>query len=244
MACGAASVLLLAGMSGCEWWLSINQGGKSLAEKLIDDRFGDDDKPQRGSGATVTGGAGGAGGSSGGGAGGRSAASGAAGSESDEADTPQEAAAKPPRLTAHIGGHRWDVRALRITPIDHGALALEARLTNAGSPASVRIVFDSAGWPKDASGAPVDFDWNDERPDVERSTEMPTGEALSLDGRRHALALVGVNAALDRDPEHPRLTGIIDAHATRTTSEGHAFEQLLRVRFDVGVEAAAEATDR
>ncbi len=238
-----------ASTSGCEWSLSIETGGASLVEQIIE-QFGNhisgneivpNGQPPAGGG--VSGPAGAAGGGGGGGG-----ASGGPSGPTPAPVTPPQVADRLPTLPdpvfALVAGRTHRVLSLSAAPAAPGpgpessdpAVLITARTTPAA--ASTGVVAECALrvpanlWPADASGAPLAVSFasgapSDAPPAPGPGADVP--DTFTLGGRMYALSLASVR--LDRGVGG-QVRGVIEAVARRTgESSGASPQQLIRIVF-------------
>lgn len=239
-------------VGGCEWSLSIESGGASLVEQLIE-QFGNhisgneivpngQDRPAGGQGPGQAGAAGGGGAAGGAGAG--SAAGGSSGPS--EPVTPPEVAERLPSLPdpvfALIAGRPHRVVSLSVAAPQPGghdsehAVLLIARTTPAGASTGVvaecglRVPADL--WPADAAGAPLAVSFTSAAPADAQPAAQPGAippDTLTLGGKSYALTLA--SARLGRAADGA-VKGVIEAIAQCVADKpGPAPKQLLRIVF-------------
>ena len=169
----AAAVAALAPLGGCEWWLTFQTGGASMAEALLQSGgyhiengtlVPNSPPPPPAPAPTAP-----APGVSGGGGGGGSGGGGAAPMSPAPLSQPSPDAAKAPEapppapVTMTIAGRLWRVVEARSAPIGEGderAVSVEMLIEHTGLTAAARVRVPIAQWPVDSSGAPTALAWS------------------------------------------------------------------------------------
>lgn len=172
----AAAVAALAPLGGCEWWLTMQTGGASMAEALLQSGGYHIENgtlvpnspppppaPAPTAPAPAPGVAGGGGGGSGGGGGGAAPIAPAplAQPNSDAAKAPE--APPPAPVTMTIAGRLWRVVEARSAPVGEGddrAVSVEMLIEHTGLTAAARVRVPIAQWPMDSTGAPTALAWS------------------------------------------------------------------------------------